>query len=314
MNKLAICMATYNGEKYLSEQLDSILNQNNKNWKLFVRDDGSTDDTLKILNRYKEAFPTQIILIKEGNSTGSAESNFLKILEYLKNESFSYYMFSDQDDFWHDDKIDVMLNKITAMEQQRDDSTPLLVHSDLRVVDEKLFVLSNSFIKYRALNPQIVDLNRLLIQNNITGCTMIWNKSLYDMLDFDNTKYIAMHDWWLTLVASAFGSIGYLDQSTIDYRQHGNNVVGATNVNSIAFIINRLLKTNRVKQTLNLSFNQAEAFLNVYGDILPSEEKKIVEKFVMIKDLNKFNKIIKIVNGKYYKQGLIQKLGQLLFI
>lgn len=314
MNNLAICMATYNGEKYLSEQLESILNQTNTDWKLFIRDDGSNDETLNILQKYHNNFPHKIELLSDNVSSGSSKANFFNILEYLKDEKFNYYMFSDQDDFWHSNKIENTLNKIKEMEQAEGVSTPLLVHSDLRVVDEKLSVLSDSFINYRALDPNVIGLNRLLIQNNITGCTMLWNKSLYDLLDFKITQSIAMHDWWLTLVASAFGKIGFLDKATIDYRQHGNNVVGATNVNSLGFIFKRLFSSNRVKQTLNLSFTQAQTFLNVYKYILSDDKKRTIENFVIIKDMPKFKKIVKIIKGKYLKQGLIQKIGQLLFI
>ncbi|UTC13213.1 glycosyltransferase family 2 protein [Latilactobacillus curvatus] len=312
--KIAICMATYNGEEFLKEQLDSILAQTNEDWMLFIRDDNSTDKSLTICKEYAEKFSDKIVLIRDSISCGSAEKNFLTIMDYLKNnhtERYSYYMFSDQDDYWHKNKIELSLSKMLSMEKKYSNK-PLLVHTDLNVVDKYRNIISNSFFNYRKLNSSITELNRLLIQNNVTGCTMMWNLNLFEMVD--TSVPVAMHDWWLTLIASCFGHIGFITQSTIDYRQHGGNVVGATKVNTISFIFYRLFINNNIKYTLCLAVEQAQSFLLEYGDNISNENYNIIYNFSKLKELNKLNKINLILKNKYLKQGLVQQIGELFFI
>ena len=231
-NTVAICLATYNGERYLSEQLDSILAQTYQNFHLFIRDDHSKDGTVSILEKYSENHPDKITVINDPNlSGGSSQKNFASILNWVKKQfNFEYFMFSDQDDFWLPNKIQISLEKIRKIEKNFDG--PVLIHTDLRVVDKDLKTLGESFFAYRALDPSKHDLRHLLIQNNITGCTMLWNKKLNDIVDISSDE-VAMHDWWMALVACCFGKIDYVNEPTILYRQHGDNVVGATNVNSI---------------------------------------------------------------------------------
>lgn len=193
-------------------------------------------------------------------------------------------------------------------------NVPILIHTDLEVVDENLKTLGNSFIKYRALNPECKDINHLLIQNNVTGCTMMVNRPLLvKALQVEGIDKIAMHDWWFALIASIYGKIYFLNKSTIKYRQHGGNVVGATNVNSLAFIIKRVFGKAHVKETINMSIQQAQKLLDNYTDI-PQNKKKVIRGFSKIKNLNKLNRQYYVIKNKILKQGIIQKIGEVIFI
>lgn len=310
--QIAIMMATYNGAKYIGEQIDSILRQTYQDWKLFIHDDCSNDATFQILQQYQEKYPKKIKVITDSSVIGgSSEKNFAAIQKWVtNNHDFSYFMFADQDDFWFPNKIERSLYK---MKESEKNDLPILVHTDLEVVDDNLNIINDSFFEYRALDVDVTELNRILIQNNITGCTMLWNRSLNNLLDL-NSNAVAMHDWWISLVAASFGKIVCLKEPTIKYRQHGGNVVGATQVNTLGFIIKRLLGNSHVKETLKLSFEQAESFLKVYQNSLSNEETDIIREFISIPHKHKLARISTVIKGGYLKQSVVQVIGELMFI
>lgn len=310
---IAIMMATYNGESYIAEQLDSIINQTNNNWTLFIHDDNSTDNTFDILVEYQKRYGDKIVIITDKTVIGgSSEKNFAAIHKWVsENYKFDYYMFSDQDDYWYEFKIEETLNKMQEIEGEK--ISPILIHTDLEIVNKHLDNLGDSFFEYRALNPEIHDLNHLLIQNNVTGCTMMWNDTLNQLLDLTSDS-VVMHDWWIALVAAAFGQIACLNKATIKYRQHGKNVVGATKVNTVGFIFKRLVGNAHVKETLNLAFFQAESFLQIYNHKLGKAESNLIKSFIEIPYKRKITKIRIIFKNKFLKQGKIQIIGELIFI
>lgn len=310
---VAICMAVYNGQNYLEDQLESIVKQTYSNWILFIRDDGSNDNSLSIINEYIRNYPEKIIFInKKESDKGGPKENFANILSWVnKNYNFNYFMFADQDDYWLETKVENSINTIKSTERYYDG--PILLHTDLKVVDNRLNVIEESFFKYRALDPNKKDIKHLLVQNNITGCTMCWNSSLNQLIDLSDES-IAMHDWWIGLIASCFGRIVCYEKPTILYRQHGQNVVGATQVNSVKFVISRLFGNAHVKETLKLSIDQSDAFLEKFGQKLSPEIKSDVSRFSSIKNENKINRVNTIIKHGYLKQGIIQIIGQILFI
>lgn len=310
---VAICMATYNGEQYLSDQIESVLHQTCRNWILFIRDDDSSDRTRDIIGRYVAAYPDKIIQITDTSiSGGSAQKNFLSVLSWINcNYSFRYFMFCDQDDVWLDSKIETSLCILQQQEAECDQ--PLLIHTDLKVVDKNLCVLGESFFDYRALDPAVTDLRHLLVQNNVTGCTMLWNKALNDLLVFQSDA-IAMHDWWITLSACAFGKIICLREPTILYRQHGGNTVGATRVNSVRFILKRLLGNNHVRRTLKIAVQQAGEFLAQYESRLTQEQISALQTFSQLYSHGKLARMLAVCRGGFLKQGWVQIVGELLFL
>lgn len=312
-NTVAICMATFNGEKFIEAQLQSVLRQTNDNWVLFIRDDHSHDKTFEILRTYASRYEQKIILIKDDSLTGgSAKQNFAAVLSWVSEKyTFPYFMFADQDDIWLESKIEKSLGLLKRNETQS--GMPVLVHTDLTVVDEQLNVLGASFFRHKSLNPSVQDLRHLLIQNNVTGCTMLWNKALNDLVDF-NQNGIVMHDWWIALTASVFGKILCLEEPTILYRQHKDNVIGATRVNSFRFIYQNLKRREHVERTLRQAVVQGRVFLRCYNSMLGQEHRHVLEVFAGLYDHPKFVRVATVCKESFLKQGLLQIIGELLFI
>ena len=220
-------------------------------------------------------------------------------------------MFSDQDDVWLNQKIEKSIQAIKENETAAD--LPVLVHTDLKVVDQDLNTLGESFFEYRTLNPEVKDLRHLLIQNYITGCTMLWNRALNELLDISN-EAVAMHDWWISLTACVFGRIVCLRESTILYRQHGRNVVGATRVNSLGFIKMRLSNRSHVRGTFRMAVEQADTFLVRYQEQLDAENIHILKSFSSLYTHNKLVRILTVCKESFFKQGIVQIIGELIFI
>ena len=218
MEKVDILLATYNGEKYLREQIDSILNQTYKEFRLLISDDGSKDSTRKILEEYKNKDSRIEVFFQENNLGVVKNFEFL-----LRKVEAKYYMFSDQDDIWKNEKIEKSLNKI---EEGFD-----LVYSDLEVVDENLNVTYSSYWKLKGIYNKVKKYNSfeaLYLNNFITGCTMISKKELINsFMPLPNTSKFVLHDYWISLILSQEGKIAYIEEPLIKYRQHKNNKVGS---------------------------------------------------------------------------------------
>ncbi len=258
---LAILLSTYNSSKYLREQLDSILNQTFTDFKLYIRDDGSTDNTLEIINEYVN-INNKIILIKETNKL--QKKTYLSFMTMLSLIKADYYMFSDHDDVWLNNKIELSLESIKSVQNENAD-IPILVHTDLKIVDEYLNPLHDSFWLYSKINPRILNnSNYLSVYNCVVGCTMIINKNTRDIcLNYFESNL--MHDSFIALkVANANGIIEFISKPTILYRQHNNNVIGAkkpVNFKNLLLsstiykevIFNNLIRYKNVKKINNIS-------------------------------------------------------------
>ena len=232
MNTVTILLATYNSSKFLREQLDSLFQQTFSEWTLVIRDDGSSDETIAIIKEFQQKFPN-ILLLEDTNKNIGASESFMRLLQ--KTDS-SYYFFCDHDDIWLPNKVKDSLDlmKKTELENMM---KPIIIHSDLRVVDKNLNIISNSFWKSSGIKPNYLE-NKNLIQvfNCVTGCTMLFNKTVKE-LAFPYPASIPMHDWWLAIVTLRNnGIIRHIDQPTILYRQHGSNEVGARMINFSYFI------------------------------------------------------------------------------
>ena len=257
MPKIIILLSTYNGEKYLKEQLDSLFLQTYNDFNILIRDDGSTNKTKYILNEYEKNYPNKVQIIEDSIGNLGSSKSFMKLLEY--SSDCEYVMFCDQDDVWLPEKIEMSINKIKELEVESNKNIPLLVFTDLTVVDEKLNIINKSYWNYQKLIPSITnDWKKLLSQNVITGCTIIMNKKAKEVcLPF--TLEMMIHDQWIGVNVSKYGKIGYLNEQTILYRQHGNNVEGAHNY-GIKYVLNKLMK-------LQNNFAYFKAASNHFKDI-----------------------------------------------
>ena len=284
-DSIAILMATFNGEKYIREQIESILHQSNQDWELFIHDDGSTDQTVEIIRQYEEANPNKIHVV-EGSAAGGAKKNFIYL---MKNVSAPYIMFSDQDDVWLDEKIEKTYDTIRQTEKRTGKEKPVLAFTDLKVVDQELNTVAERMSKSQQLNPRRTTFKESLIQNVVTGCTLMINRSCAEksLAGFDMDKII-MHDWWLALVASYFGKITYVDEPLILYRQHGDNSVGTIPITEFNYIKRKMTKGNVIKHTLELTRIQAQEFSKTYK----LKENSLCSKYSRLGSKNKIERML----------------------
>ena len=217
--KIDILMATYNGEKYLKEQIDSILNQTHKDFRLLISDDCSQDATRQILQEYVEKDNRVVVFLQTKNL--GVVLNFEYLMKKVENE---YFMFSDQDDIWQKDKIEKSLDQMLKTNSD-------LVYSDLEVVNQELDVLHKSYWKLKGFEKKVKkynDFKSLYLNNFVTGCTMlVKSKWMEKILPLPHKSNYILHDYWTALVVSKFGKMTYLAQPLVKYRQHFDNNIGS---------------------------------------------------------------------------------------
>ena len=226
-----VLLPAYNGARYLPALLDSVLAQTHTEWRLLCRDDGSTDASASILAQYAQTQPQRVVLSQTPKGNLGARESFSRLMaEALALTANAnppvYFALADQDDIWAPHKLQKLLAALQTLEQTAPAQTPVLVHSDLRVVDQDGAPIAPSFMAYQGLNPQRQALSAQLISNTLTGCTALLNRPLLALSTPVHPDSV-MHDWWISLVASAMGRRGFVPEALIDYRQHANNTIGA---------------------------------------------------------------------------------------
>lgn len=305
-SKISIIMAAYNGGQYLSEQIKSILGQSYKEWQLIIRDDGSEDASLNIAKEYAQRYPEKIRLITDRDSNIGVSQNFLRLLSYADTD---YIMFCDQDDVWLPDKIEITFNKMREIKEEFGADIPVLIHTDLKVVNKNLDIISDSFWKFQHLAPQKgKSLKRLLVQNVITGCTVMINKALKDKIKLLPEQTL-MYDWWISLVAAAFGKIDYVPAETILYRQHDNNDIGAKEW-SLGYIMNMLISSrSNLKTILQKTQLQAKAFLDVFRNELTENYIDLLNVYSTLDQQNFFIKRLNLIKYGFFKIGFMRNIG-----
>lgn len=279
------------------------MTQTVKDIKIVIRDDGSTDNSIDIINYYCNKYPDKIFCLC-GEPTGSAKQNFAKLLEKCEDD---YIMFCDQDDVWLPQKVEVTL---AAMQKaEGDEKSPVLVHTDLKVVDHNLNVISDSFFEFQKLIQNDITLSHLLVQNYITGCTVMVNRALKEKCGPIPQDCI-MHDWWLALTAVLFGKLVCVSEPTMLYRQHSDNQVGAKASYGIAFIKRKLSTMSEVRKNYDATYQQAEALLREYADALGERDRELLRIYCGIKKMNKIQKIYTVRKYGFKKGTLLRVIGQ----
>lgn len=309
-NSLSILLATYNGERYIVEQIESLLSQTIQDFKLFICDDRSTDATFSIISEYSKQYPKRIFVSQNRENTGGAKYNFFKMMIEHKDE---YVMLCDQDDIWAPDKIEKSIDKIRELESVQGKDTPLLVHTDLCVVDKDLNNISSSYEKMASTSFQRKALRQLLTMNIAAGCTEIYNRSLADLI-IEEPGFFVVHDWWMSLMASAFGKIGTLYEPTILYRQHGNNNIGAKKVLSFKYIYNRLAHFDKMTQDVENTYRQAESFLRLFSDKLTDNQRELLSAYSSIPRMSRIKKLCTVFKYNFFMHGLPRKAAQIMIL
>jgi len=295
MQDINVVMSSYNGGKFISKQLSSILDQEitNYNLKVYVRDDGSTDDTKEILNTYS----SQNVKVTFEENIGVVAS-FLHLLSHVDRSS-CYVAFSDQDDYWLPNKLDRAVSVLSNYQ-----NVPALYCSCLDIVNREL-----SHIFYSKVPQKSITFNNALVENVATGCTIVINKPALQLVrDFmPDPKKIIMHDWWLYLVISAFGEIVFDHESNILYRQHGNNVEGMRS--GLSKLMAKFRNISRPPKYVKISTQVAE-FKRCYYQMLSHDQKKLVDDFLLATSgLNIWKKLKLVLTGKVYRHTKTETLS-----
>ena len=250
--KVNIVLSTYNGARFLAEQLESIQKQTFTDWQLLIRDDGSTDITPQIIAEFVKADPRIHFINEHDRQNFGVIKNFFTLVKYEKAD---YYFFSDQDDVWLPDKMATMLDEVI----HHDKSQPLMIYMDLSVVDQDLNVTHPSMICSQSHHANTTLLAELT-ENTVTGGVAMINHALAEK--WEDTDDVIMHDWYLALLATATGKLVYIDKPGELYRQHDNNVLGARTFRKrLAKWLNPLQALEKYWWLITTSQRQAELLL-----------------------------------------------------
>ncbi|PML10631.1 hypothetical protein BCT86_00185 [Vibrio breoganii] len=281
MKDIDVVMATYNGEAFITEQLQSIVDCRGFNEhvnRIIISDDNSTDSTMSIVKEFK----SDAIEFYSNTSTKGVIGNFNNA---AGQSSAKYVVFSDQDDVWLKNKIDILYKGITDLESGNE-SIPSLFFTDLEVVGQSLEPIATSFWKHQNLDPRLTEsLSSILVQNVTPGCAIIVNRALLDIA-FPCPIDAVMHDWWLLLCARSFGKVSYSESQTVKYRQHDHNAIGASQMTFIQ-------KVARVLKGTNDTFSRIVKQSRLLKELVPNNNPyyNIINQVSQVKNLSTCSRI-----------------------
>ncbi len=306
LNTVGIVMAAYNSEKYIGEQLDSILSGTYQNIHIYVRDDGSTDNTVAIVKEYEKRYPLQVQLVSNESNAGLVK-NFLAGVMEAKED---YIMFCDHDDVWLKDKVKITLEAMQKAEMEQKE-LPIVVFTDNTIVDGDLKPLGASFYERSHFNFEQMGLSYMLMENKLIGCTMMLNKPLKEKIT-RLPEHARVHDWWVALIAAAFGRIVYVNEQTMLYRQHGSNVIG--NRSFLKYVTDAVTSLKKQKEKIILTEKQAEEFLEIFDKLLTTEQRELIRQFACLEQYSFWKRKTLVIKNKYLKSGFIRNIGVVLVV
>lgn len=265
IKRVLVLLSSYQGERYIAEQLDSLLGQSYQALDIVVRDDCSTDATRSILHDYEQK--SGHITVIEGDNVGCARSFWL-LLQYAKAhlEDYAYFAFCDQDDYWLEDKV----SRAVAQLEQAQEEGPCLYCSNLTYTDAELHTLG---LKRQGL-PETTNKAKSLVESFATGCTMVFNRALLQVATSYDVQRLHLHDLWLFHSCMFLGKIIYDPQPYILYRQHRNNEIGAKST-----FIQRLhskMKSFKTLKTQHFREIEAQELLKAYDTLLSVDDRKLI--------------------------------------
>jgi len=281
-----ILLSTYNGDRHLDQFLESLIRQDHDEWSLIVRDDGSSDSTLKIIQDWQTRHPHRIRYF-QGHTDGNVGvlRSFSSLLEV---SSASYVMMADQDDVWLPEKVRLTLDAMRLRECQAEPGRPILVHTDLMVVDQDLNMLSPSYWAYQGLTPgRGRPFPRIMVENVVWGCTAMFNRPLIESVGSIPDE-AGHHDWWIALAAAAFGDIVSLKDARILWRRHGLNASRVSSVRNIS--LSAMANVGAARERLGALFDESRlrmaSFLDRYGDKLDANDFAVANAFLQLPHRN----------------------------
>lgn len=296
--KVDILLATYNGEKYLDQQLESIFEQDYHDFRIIIRDDGSTDQTLNILSKWKGLYPQKIELVEDNLKNLGPTQNFNRLMEI---SDAPYICFSDQDDKWLHNKLSKQMERILALEKENP-GTGIMVFSDLILCDEQLNIISPSLIEKDRLDAKAIEANRLLMQNVPYGCATIINRKLLKMATPIDSRAL-LHDHWLAIISSLTGKINYLDEALIYHRVHTSNASRAESEHKkqASQSIQSKINNQNFHNYLFKQVEQAQAVLENLGALLDDEQTAMLTDFIALKDSKGIRRKWLIIKNRFFK-------------
>ena len=267
--KVTVLLSTYNGSKYLQQQLDSLYGQTYPDIRILVRDDGSSDTTGAILE--SERAKGRIELLEGHGNLGPALS-FLELLKAAASTETEYVAFCDQDDVWLPGKIALAVAKLTGAADDR----PAMYCSRVELVDENL-----QHIGYTAL-PGKIGFGNALVDSIATGCTMVLNREALHLIGRNLPGKVVIHDWWCYLVVSCFGEVVFDETATLKYRQHGSNTIGvaANGFTRLARKYRRFFGGGEGHLWMSA---QASSLLEIFKDRIPLARRQVLNDFIAAK-------------------------------
>ena len=297
-----ILLATHNGAQFVETQIESILAQSHRDWKLLVADDGSTDGTVAVI-RHFERNDKRIKLVSTARRGGPAAS-FLYLLTHSDAE---YSFLCDQDDYWAENKLQRLLDAFA----EHPPETPTLIASDAHVVDGGMRITADSFLDQAKIPPGETAFNTVLVQNPVLGCTSAVNRPLREIVaraGVDPSQVI-MHDWWLALAASSMGILHIIPDKLVRYRQHGENRVGAFRYSTRSL----LASSRRGRAKTAAIVGQARHFRACHYVALCPSSQRVLDRFLSSFDSPAVTRPFRLARGGNLKSGLLRRVGQLAF-
>lgn len=307
-----VLLACYNGSAYLPQQLASLAAQSGEDFRVLMQDDGSQDGTPELLADWCQRDRRfQLVSDASPRRIHSAIGNFWSLLQ---QSDAPYIALCDQDDEWLPQRLHCCMAAMQAAELRWGADTPLLIHSDAQLIDAQGAILHESFFRHQGWDAEATTLPRLLVQNNVTGCTVLLNRPLCRLaLAHGDPARMHMHDWFLALTAAAFGQVICIPQPLVRYRQHGENVMGASQAGLAERGVRALSAREKGKARIALTYRHTQAFLDAYGDTLPPAARKTVTRYLSLEHKHKPGRMLGILRGGYRMQSFVTRAGQLFF-
>ena len=305
-----VLLACYNGGPYLSRQLATLRAQDDPCFSVLMQDDGSSDDTASLLREVAGEDERFHLAGENGRHLG-AVGNFWSLLRQSDGELIAL---CDQDDEWAPGRLSRCREALERAEDLYGADTPLLVHSDCRLIDGDGALLAESFFRRQGWDPDATTLPRLLVQNNVTGCTLMMNAPLRRLaLQHGDPGRMYMHDWFLALTAAAFGRIVFIPEPLVSYRQHGRNVMGASAAGQVRRGVRALSQWEKGKARIDLTYDHTSAFREACGDALPDAARRCIDGYLATQPMGKLRRVLAVRRGGYTMQSPVTRAGQILF-